>query len=422
MSNSPLVKYRRGTYYSVEFPTLPSLTVLPAEVDLYQEKFSHDVLELVYPVESQVWSNLLKTGTPIVFTWYQGIRKKIWTGYVSHVSTQSAVQRKKEMKVVCLGASYNLKQRANEIWKNRTVTEVAQQIAKKFKLKFVGEPSSKRFEQLALSGQTYLSWLGEYAQKIGYAFYIDNTTMYFRPVHTLLKDMASNAAIMALESSGPPAGAGGWERTLDSFTIKKGDYFDGVAAQHTKKTTSGVNPLTGKRISNTASPTQGRAADTRNARRGPLFEEYSLEVVHNSAFSKSTAKDLAFAARFVTTAKLRGQGDPRIKPYSAVFVAGTGSDTEGYWTVNKVHHIFTINGLYEVDMEVATDGIGPNTGDLFRKATGVGQGTIDIESLVENASAGRDPYTAPSVLVNKRLVPKETDQGFNSNPGYWSVM
>ena len=420
MSSKPWLKYRRGNFFSVTFPTLPSLTAKPSEVDLYQERSSHDILELVFIRESQKWSSLLKTGTPVIFSWSQGSEKKVWTGYVNHVSTQSASQQERTMKVVCVGASYKLKERAAKTWKNKTVPEVAALIAKQFRLKLVTDPSSRRFDQLSMTGQTYWQWLQEYAAKIGYGFYVENTTMYLRPIHKLVNESASNAPVMGLELPSPSANTKVWDRTLDSFVIQKGDYFDNAEAKYTNKVTSGVNPLTSKVINTSSSPSERLSSSTRTGIRKPLFDELSTEVVHTSAFSKQTAKDLAFAARFVVTAKVRGQGDPRIRPYGAVYIHNTNSETDGFWVVNKVHHAFNITGLYEVDLEVATDGIGANNASLFRKAKGLGRGTIDVESLVINNDLSNGSSRTGTRLITKTPLIKETDQGFGKTNLFWS--
>jgi hypothetical protein len=418
MSNYPWLKYRRSTAFKVSFPTLPSLTVQPGEVDLYQEKFSHDILELTYVRESKVWASLLKTGVPVVFSWRQGNRAATWTGYVSHVDTQTAAQQNRTMKVTCLGASYKLKTRSGKNWKNKTIPEVAAQIAKEYGLKFAGDPSSKRFDQLSVSGQSYWSWLRELAEKIGYAFYVENTTMYMRPLTKLLTETVSNAPIMGLDLPAPDAGVAAYDRTLDSFTIKDGDYFDFAENTYANKVTAGVNPLTGKVLSSTSSPA-GLLGQSRTSLKKPLFTDFSGEVVHSKAFSKQTSKDLAFGAKFVTTAKLRGQGDPRLRPYHAVYVLNTGVSTDGFWVVNKVHHSFNITGIYEVDMEIATDGIGPNTAASFRNSGGLSRGTIDVESLMVNDLAENHPKNKSSNLVVKTPLIKESNQGFNRTSGVW---
>jgi phage protein D len=317
------------------------------------------------------------------------------------------------MKVVCIGASYTLKKRDSKTWKNKTVTEVAALIAKQFKFKFVGEPSTRRFDQLSIAGQSYWSWLQEHAKQIGYSFYVDGTTMYMRPLNKQLKDAASNAPIMGLDIPSGAANQKHMDRTIDSFVIQKGDYFDFAANPYTIKSVSGVNPLTSKRIETKSSPTDSRAANTRAKASGPIFTDFGTEVVHSSAFSKAAAKDAAFAAKFNIMAKVRGQGDPRISPFGAVVLLNTGIDTDGFWAINKARHVFDITGLYEVELDIVTDGIGANSGDLFRKARGLVRGTIDIE----NALSAKLPRGADLIQRTPRF--KETDQGFNDANSTW---
>lgn len=415
-SAKPWLKYRRGNKYKITFPTVPSLTISPGEVDLYQEKMSHDLLVMKFTRTSPLYASLLKTGTPVIFSWSQGARQSSWTGYVNYVSNQSAGQQERVMKVVCVGASYLLKAKAGRIWRKKTVTDVARSIAKEFNLKFVGEPSKRSFDQISMTGQSYWQFLQTYAEKIGYMFTVQNTTMYMYPLEKFLNASTTDAPVLALEFPYYGANTKAYDRTLDSFTVLKGDYIESSETNYTTKSTSGVNPLTGKLLSSSARPGLGKS--TRTSTPSPLFVEYSDEVVTNSSFSKKTAEDLALGANFSFPASARGQGDPRLAPYKAVYILGTAAATDGYWAVSKVHHSFNQTGLYEVELALVTDGVGATTETPFRKAPGFNQGTINIDSIILGQLA-EETSSVKTSLISKTPRIKESDQGFNSTISYW---
>jgi phage protein D len=418
MTSKPWLKYRRNNLYKVVFPTLPSLTVAPNDVDLYQERGSHDILELSFSRSSSFWDTLLKTGTPVIFSWTQGTRQKSWTGYVSHVSSQNTAQLIQTMKVVCIGASYVLKERASRAWKDKTIPEVASLIAKQFNLKFVSEPSTKRFQQLSMAGESYWTWLQEHAIKIGYVLYVENTTMHFRPLNKLLKASVSSAASFSLELPSTAANSLAYDRTLDSFVVEKGDYFDRAERPYTTRRTAGVHPLTGKKIGSVSSPRNNSPNTTRRNTSAPIFSDYSDEVITSSSFSRVTANALTSATRFIIAAKARGQGDPRAAPNTAVYIQGTGADTDGYWAVKKVHHSMNITGIYEVSLDLLTDGIGQNTSSIFRKVKSLNDSIIDVDELVLDALRGSSG-PGSSVLTQKIPALKESGQGFGNTNILW---
>lgn len=415
MRSRPGYKYRKGTQFRVTFPTVPSLKAIPKEVRLIQEKDNHDILEVMFERTSPRWNELLKTGTPVVFSWNQDNFARNWHGYVNYVSNESAGKETRYMKVMCVGASYLLKQRSSKVWRNKTVTEVAQEIARQFNFEFIGEKSTRRFAQLSMTGQSYWQWLVEHAAKIGYSFVMRNATMYMQPVEKMLNDATSFAPVMRIDD--PPIAVNGrvFDRTLDSFTVLKGDYIESDSPSYSTKFTTGVNPVTNKPISSAQSPRRtGRG--TRAGSIPPLFSEFSSEIVHSKSFAKDTAQDLALGSRFNFPAKGYGQGDVRIYPLGVVYVQGTGEESDGFWVVTKVQHVFTIDGTYQVEFGVITDGVGRMITSPFRTADPLRASKINIEQKVATGSKKRERVR----LVSKLPAFTEGTQGFIRKGDYWS--
>lgn len=412
-------KYRRSTGFKVTFPTAPSLKAQPGRIDLHQKMLEHDVLILEYIRTSSKWFETLKTGTPVVFSWTQDGRNATWVGYVSHVSKDSSLQKRKEMKIFCVGASYVLKARSSRVFKNASVTDAAKKIASEFGLGFVGEASTRKFDQLSMAGESYFSWLQKQAKRIGYGFIVRNATIFMRPLDKFINESASNATVMTMWGPSPAAGNQYLDRTIDKFTVLHGDYLDGQDDLNTNKVTAGVNPLTGAQVTSTTSPNKtGKAIRTKT--KGPLFSDYATEVVHSKSYSKKASQDLAAAAKLTLPAKLGGQGDPRLSPYKAVYLEGTGVDTDGYWVVKEVHHMFLYAGDYQVDLKIATDGIGTNSKSPFRRTNASRVGAINLEDKIIQDLTPKAFRPKKARLVKRAPMIIESNQGFMNLNSIWS--
>jgi hypothetical protein len=413
-------KYRRSTSYKVAFPTAPSLTAVPSFVELKQEKGSHDILTLKFKRTSALWFQVLKTGTPVVFTWNQNGRVTSWCGYVNVVSKQTASQIEQDFKVVCVGTSYVLKTKSQLVFKNSTITEAAEKIAKQANLAFVSVPTSRRFETLAITGQSYWEWLQQQAKRIGYVCLVRNGTMYFTPADTLIDVFMPDSAVLAAEPVATPSDGKPFDRTLDSFTVLNSDYLDhDVLPQRTTRVTSGVNPVTGQVFGANSSPNRHGTA-LRQKETPTLFSAYSDEVVHSATSARNAAYEEARALQFSTVAHVIGQGDPRVHPYSTVLIQGTGPETDGYWVTASVTHSFWFTGQYTVEGRVMSDGLGKTVATSTRKPDGKAHGTVNLTAAALSSLRASATNTSSVRLLSKRPIYVESQQGFSQLGTVWS--
>lgn len=388
MSNpKPIGKYRKGTLFKVEYPTLPTIKVQPKEILLSQKQKKHDILVLEYKSTSLKNAKLLKTGVPIKFSWRQGSRKVEWLGYVSSVNRKSGTQKAKPMKIYCVGSSFVLKQRKTKTYRNKTVPEVAAKIAKQNKLKFVGDTHSRRFEQLVISGHTQWQWLHEQANRIGFAMYVQGTTLYFKSLDNLLDKESSDAPIFQMWDPAIPVSLNQLDRTLDYLDIMSGENIEDGSPSRTKKQVGGVNPVTGKSFTAKKSPKDSGKAIRKNVS-SALFDEFNSEQVANTKNdAKNASEGAAELARFNLPAKAYGQGDPRVKPYQLVYIEGSGQQTDGHWVVREVVHKFSFAGNYSLEMVIATDGTEENALNSKRNDKKSISGTINVSQLMSKAQA-----------------------------------
>jgi len=421
VSSSQLVgKFRKGTSYSVSFPTLPSLKSQPQEVVLTQKQRKHDVLTLEYPFLSPKFVKLLKTGVPVKFTWKQGTRSKTWYGYVSSTSKVQSAQLKRPMKIHCVGASYVLKKKVQKVYKKTTLTNVAAKIAAENKLKLVTQPSPIIFAQLVNPGQSNWEWLQKMAKLIGYVAYISGTSLVFLPIDKAIEKAKGNAALFQLWSEGIPRNTIFLDRTLDKFTVLSGENIEADEFPKANKAVGGVNPVTGKIITAKKSPsTTGKSL--RKNKSDSLFDQFlSKVVITNPQYSKQLAEAAAQISKFNLPASAEGQGDPRVAPYAVVKVAGSGEETDGFWVVKESVHFFKRGGDYAVDMVLVTDGTGPDAGTTTSSSSSsstatstAGGGTTTASNTVERTSvtANKSTIDVSSILKDDDAVAEQSLTG-----------
>lgn len=417
------VKFRKGTSYSATFPTLPSLTVEPRRVDFYEEQGSHSLLVLEYPSESPLWFQSVGTGVPVSFTWKQDTLTRTFVGYVSSISKVNAPQRMDFMQVTCVGATYPLKERVTRVFKNVTIPQAVGQIVSEYGFAFAGEEHPQVFPQLTIAGSSYWEWIQEQARRIGYAVVVDGMNFVFKPLDRIIDLGFSNAAVLSMGDQNVPFNTQFLDRTLDYFKVISGSNVEDSNEVRAVKTVGGVDPITAKPFVADKSPDE-TGVNLRTNVSDVLFTEYRTDrVVNDQSVATSAADGAAQLARFNIPARVKCQGDPRIRPYGSVFINGTGALTDGFWTVRKSHHMFHKVGDYIMELSIATDGLGTGRQNAFRTRGGSLVGTINLVSVVANSTTETIKLGAPEVkLTRTSQTIKEHEQGFLSNPAIWKAV
>lgn len=416
-------KFRRGTAYTANFPTLPSLTVEPRRADLYEEQNSHDLLVLQYPAESPLWFQSIKTGVPVTFSWKQDTLSRGFVGYVSSISKVNSPERMNFMEITCVGATYPLKERATKVFKNSTIPQAVEQIVSEYGFSFVGEPHDQVFPQLVIAGSSYWEWIQEQAKRIGFGVIVDGMNFIFKPLDKLIDMGFSNAAILSMGNQNIPFNTQFLDRTLDYFKVISGANIEDSNNLRTVKTVGGVDPVTSKPFIADVSPSTA-GNNLRANVTDVLFTEYRTErVVNDQSVAEGNADGAAQLARFNIPARVQCQGDPRIRPFGTVLIDGTGSLTDGFWVVRTAHHMFHKVGDYQMELLVATDGLGELTQSTFRTRSTSLVGTVNLVQAVTNSSSEIVKLgTATPRLAFTGQITKEHEQGFNRNPALWKAV
>ena len=415
----------RGTYFKVTFPTFTAARVVqPSLVQLVQRQGAHEILTLEFRNTVPSWMLSIKTGIPVKLEWFQGKQSNTWVGYVSFISKESSAQRSQPMIIRCVGASFVLKQSVQRIFRNKTIQDVAKQIAKENNFSFVGDkiPNDVRYEQLVIAGESYWEWLQASASKIGCVVYVTGTRMFFKRITSLINLGSTNVPILQMWDVAIPSAAVGVDRTLSYFKILSGEYIEGQSEVRSQKISGGIDPRSGKAFYAKATPKKSKDA-LRKVVSDVLFDDpITTKVVHGPTMAKSIAEGAAFLAQFSVPAKAVGQGDPRIKPYFPVYIDGTGTDSDGYWMVEEAVHEFHISGEYRVKLRLLTDGLGANKTSPYRQATANLTGTINLtQALVNKTPELTGSPAKSSKLTLKAPIIKQGNQGFVRTPTKWTA-
>ena len=240
---------RRGSFFKVFYPDLPALTLPPRSVTLIQEMGKHDIVEVYYARYSDSLIKAIKTGVPVQVSWQNDKVSGKFVGYAIDVSYPTIQKLERGVNVLCVGASYPLKERSSKIWQNKTASEIATEIANKFKLKPIVTSSTIRFTQQSMSGHSYWEKLNELAHRIGYGVQVIGVELHFHPIDKMIDQFMTTIPIMSFKDPMKNPSSSYAAPTLDYFEPHIGDYNETLDYTRTNTVVGGIDPITGKTFS-----------------------------------------------------------------------------------------------------------------------------------------------------------------------------
>lgn len=400
---------RLETQYYVTFPDYPSFQALPHHVKVHQANGLNDVIEMSFGPKNDFYYGALKTGSPFKFTWFTHKSKGEFIGYVTEVTTPTHSAMVRYTVVRGVGSGFVLKENSSKIWTNKTSSEIVKDIATQFKLKPCITNSPLRYSQQSLNGKTYWGKVQELAERSGFVAQIHGVTLHYHPIDKMVDEFVSS--IPALSFSEPTNSPGTTEQsqTLDQFRPRVGDSIDLGSHMRADKTVTGIDPVTGKLFTTTASPKNIKST-LRSKTSDSLFGRVMPGIVaetRESAINLSEAQ--ARLAQFSVAADGVAQGDPRISPYKTVEINGTGSTTDGFWVVVKATHFMSIDGKYTVDFSCVTDGTGGNKPSVFRPSSA---GIVPVRNIQYEMAVARTSKPTSAKLLSQQKMVKQNTGGF----------
>jgi phage protein D len=414
-------KWRRGTLYKVSFPTLATLDIQPRRVELLQSIHTHEILTMEFTNAPDNYFQLLRTGVPVQFEYSQGTITSTFFGVVSTVTKRVAGQRVNVTEVTCIGSTFSLKERKNKTYYNTTIPEAVHSIVSEFGFNFIGEPHPVKFDQLSIAGHSYWEWIQEYAKKIGYGVVVIGMDFIFKPLDKIIDQNMTNVPVLSFFGKEMGINSQIFDRTLDSFEALNGEHVEYSHSLRTNKTVGGVDPISSTIVNATSSPkTVGK--NIRKDVNDVLFNEVrSDQVVTSHNLAKSMSDGAAHNGRLNTPARVKCQGDPRIRPYAPVYIQGTGTTSDGYWICKEIKHMFAYIGDYQIEMTVYSDGLGPAAVSTLRQGTVTISGVVNLTEALKNGGKNpASPSTKKVTLKAKTPLVSASKQGFKRTPVAWT--
>lgn len=326
----------------------------PIAMTVSQREFSHDLVVAHIPIE-QAGSKRYEKGTPVEIRWGTSIPNHTnrFYGYVHHtepVYTRGGTQgRTQTLKLVCIGASYRLKQPRQRIWKMRTSSSIVREIVNG--AKFSGDVQSHEaiWESVANPGVSDWSFIVGQAHRIGYTFFASNTDIQFHDRISRFRKLQRSAPVFVARQPGDFKGD-----SVYSFHAVVGETTPDGGDQSIR-VVSGVSPRFAEVLTTfdrTGTPVEEQLAQLSFA---PEFLKFETDtVVQSIGMASAQLEGAARKNRWHYAAKAEVTGVPSVRQGSPVFFDGLGPRDSGYWYVEGVEHVIR-NNDYRMYLDLGRD-------------------------------------------------------------------
>jgi hypothetical protein len=343
-------------YFRVKFPTAqpPRGRVEYMSLTVRQKIREHDVAVVRVRTRNVNWFKYFQSGTPVQLTYWSSNQPRIkerFIGYVTHVrlvtTTDDRDRQMYERDIVCVAASRVFRETDQVMYKNKTPSDIAQEIADRFRFHLITQQDNLRRDTISQSGQTYWQFLHKLADKVGYVLKAEGTNIIFTPLSTYAATHLSTAPLLSDYQN--------VSRTVLHVDSWSGDTSVDKDRLSDEAVFASVNPVTDEVEFAFARPTAG----SRQSR--SQFKRYmsSGTVSHIPYDAKLLAQGAAENGLLAIEASMTVVGDVALSPYRPVMLNLRDPNLTGTWLVKEVTHRIhaKVNPEYECDVVLGTDSI-----------------------------------------------------------------
>jgi len=312
------------------------------------EPFAHESMTVELRTPELSLSDL-QEGTPVKATITVNSSSLKFVGYIHHL-VGSFDRQSSTTTMVCIGATFPMKNRSQKVWKNLTATSIARSICEANKMAYNIPPHPRVFDQLSQAGKSDWEFLVYLARRVGYSLWPSGTSVFMAPRTQIWAEESSNAPVFTMETAGSPRIG-----TLIEFKPIVGEFMptdDWISA---KPFVQGMDPWSDSVLK------QGKTKAKKILRTKAPDESFSWigsKVVVNTASDAAFEAD-AYAERngYPLRARIKVYGDPSLGPNSPVWLSNIPEEYEGFWLVDKISHVVS-GSNYFVEAEVVSDSSG----------------------------------------------------------------
>jgi len=323
----------------------------PNEVKVTQQEFMHDMAVM------QIWaddvnSDSYTSGMPMTLTFGRPDLKRIFYGYVNHVSrvnnsmTSATMANRNAVWITCMGASWYMQQTGTQVFRSQTASQIVSTIAQQFGLATNIVAHTTIWPTMQMAGMSYWQFCVMLAKRIGYTFYCSGAQLVFKPRQT---DSSNVTGLVATYDYKTNPGS------LPVFTPVLGATSPS-GGQLANRKLAGINAQTNQIVYSNVS---GNPAPTTlgNTINNPVFDKTEHFTVGTQQEAATKAAGAGQLNQLYLTAEAQSVGAPLISQGSLIYVLNANGSQNGLWFVQKaVHRLNT--STYTTDFNVGRDSLG----------------------------------------------------------------
>jgi hypothetical protein len=178
--------------YKASFPKTPGFELILIGAEMYQDRDQHDRLMLHFKGKPYSDGTVVASGDPVEFTYSTNNIKQTFYGYVYSIEPINEADAQ-NTNILCVSASYLLKNTDQKIYKNVTADQVVTKIAAKYGMKAVTQRHPRVRKTIVQAGQSDWQLLRRLANQTGFALRVENTTIIFVSKNKIYANKKSQA-------------------------------------------------------------------------------------------------------------------------------------------------------------------------------------------------------------------------------------
>jgi phage protein D len=289
----------------------------------------------------------LQPGTPVQMQYGWNPLDTDWFyGYVDHIETQynkSLPDQSTFGDVVCLGASYCLKDPFAGAWAHVQASGLVQQMANTYFLASLIENDDYIWPQLSNPGSSAWSFLIQLANKNGYSLAVNQTLLRFLSIDAAVRCYGPSMPVFKTRNTAASLAQQG----ISSFQAVTGETFTSPKSNKATRTIAGLDLSTGNIVGAVNTGTETILGQDVVY---PFFtQQVSDQVVNSQGTAQNVLIGMAEYNRFNYRATATLTGMTTVKQGTPIILNGIDSNNDGMWWVMEVIHKISSVG-YSMDV------------------------------------------------------------------------
>jgi phage protein D len=321
-------------------------------LEIIQTVGMHDTAVVTLRGEDMSAPNLVP-GTTVMITYgWKPLQLDVFYGYIDHIGSsyeKGTPTVTTYNDVVCLGASYAMKDPVVGAWSNTQASSLVASAAATYGLSSLVQNDDYTWPQLSAPGCSAWEFLVSLANKLGYVLACNKTQVRFVSVDETLNQYLPTMPTFMTRASAPNVAM----QSINNFQATTGESFPMPGRAKARVIAGGIDQRTGQvvNVSNSNSITS-----TLGARRTmPFFNQVQSDlVVRDQEEAQAALSGLVQHNRFNNFATASLAGDASVAQGMPIYLTGINPLDNGVWWVEEAVHRFTYT-TYSTDVSLGRD-------------------------------------------------------------------